>query len=107
MSGRRVLDPEVMQKLVSGREGFEAHADSLTRLLSRTGAVLDHHFELQSGAHAQHFLRFADVVRRPEDASTVAKVFASVLPKNCVLLSPESSGVALAAALRDELGVAI
>ncbi len=107
MSARRVLDPDVMQKLVTARDGFQQHADALRRLLSRTGSVLDHHFELQSGAHAQYFLRFADAVRRPEDASTVAKVFSGLLPKDSVLLCPESSGVALAAALRDELGVSL
>ncbi|MBI1948528.1 MAG: hypothetical protein HYS27_22770 [Deltaproteobacteria bacterium] len=104
MSGKRVLDPAIVRALVEARADFKSHADTLTKLLSRTGGILDHHFELQSGAHAQYFLRFADVARRPEDVATIAKVFASVVPKNSVVLCPESSGVALAAALRDVLG---
>jgi orotate phosphoribosyltransferase len=69
--------------------------DFMHEILLKSHAVLEGHFALQSGAHAEKFLRFRNIGRDRQLVDEVARRLKSCLDfdvSGTVVLSPESAG---------------
>lgn len=104
----RVFDEKRVGELISARE-TDRQAE-LVRLVAESGAVLDNHFALASGAHAQYFLRFRSLGADPARAQQIASEILATkrVPFDGVtLVAPESAGFFLADALRRQIGASV
>lgn len=79
----------------------------LAEMIVDDGAVVDGHFELLGGSHADRFIRFSRIANQAEHLDAVTEwllpTAAAWLPT--AVVSPATAGVALAAMLSRRLGV--
>lgn len=81
-------------------------AELLEGALLRSGALLRGHFSLQVGKHTEYFIRFRALARDPVVLDALAgHLLATVeLPRDPVILVPESAGYFLGEAIRSRAG---
>lgn len=102
---RAQLDPSPHLVRVVGVSGETVQA--VTSVLDRTGALVPGHFELHDGLHTNVALRFRGIARDPTSLATVASAVASLATwewGDVTIVSPESAGFFLGAAIARQLG---
>lgn len=85
-----------MEGLVGDESG-----DELATMVASTGALLQGHFRLQSGRHAEYFLRFGQLAFQTHIADRIAAIAKSAfaLTSGTTVLCAETAGRYLGAAL--------
>lgn len=109
-SATRVSDVSVVSELITVAPQLESA--QLVDAVARHGALLKGHFLLQGGAHSEYFVRFARLGQDDGAVAVVARSLIEVsrpfLPSTPVtVLSPESSGAFLGAAVAKLLGATL
>lgn len=106
----RVKDPTTIRALFGSPRQPAIEAE-LADLIASTGALLEGHFRLQSGAHSPYFLRFGQLAYAPNAAARVAELVVDVLEPPpgpaTVVLCAETAARFLGTALAEAIGAGV
>ena len=85
--------------------------DDVVGILSKSGALLEGHFELRSGLHSDRFFQFANVLRYPEYAEALCGALASLMRSGMgdefdvdTVIAPALGGIVVGHELAHKLG---
>lgn len=98
-------DPAIVRSIVQASPDYRTHQDELVRRIVLSECLLRGHWQLQSGAHSDVFLRFRSFVRDWDNAvwaaSRLAETFRRLAWHPTAIVAPETAGSLLALALND------
>lgn len=89
-----------------GTPHSEEIREKILEIVSRTGAILEGHFQLQSGLHSSHLIRFSNIGWERKLVDEVATALLKVAPfaRNATaVVCPETAGVFLGKALAEQM----
>ncbi|KYF77298.1 hypothetical protein BE11_17010 [Sorangium cellulosum] len=101
----QVTQHERLRRLL-GSPHSEETREKMLGIVSQTGALLEGHFELQSGLHSSHLIRFSNIGWERKLIKEVAAALIEAAPfaRNATaIICPETAGVFLAKALAAQL----
>jgi orotate phosphoribosyltransferase len=101
----QVTAHERLRRLL-GSSHSEEIREKMLGMVSQTGALLEGHFQLQSGLHSSHLIRFGNIGWERKLTKEVAAALVEIAPfarEATAVVCPETAGVFLGKALAEQL----